>query len=122
MIRVGLKFWKSRFRNVCEVYLFQLTNKNSLSSRQPKLYAAVFRLWLHVRLSDAEFPMLRVRQSLTKLKPLYSPKNNHKIYQNLTLNPAQATKPLKLNFKELGAKQPAIFVKKYIIGEIRTCD
>src|SRR5271163_4487648 len=57
----------------------------------------------------------------TKLKPLHSPKNNHKIYQNLTLNPAQATKPKKINFKELGAKT-SNFCQKYIIGEIRTCD
>src|SRR5271163_1265856 len=40
----------------------------------------------------------------TKLKPLYSQKNNRKIYQNLTLNPAQATKPKQIYFKELGAK------------------
>src|SRR5271163_3486655 len=47
----------------------------------------------------------------TKLKPLYSPKNNHKIYQNLTLNPAQATKPKKLTLKSL-AQKPAIFCLK----------
>src|SRR5271163_2470633 len=111
MIRVGLSFRNRGFEMFVRFIFFNLRTKIlSLADNQN----CTQQFLGCGSMSDCRTPSSQRSASdslSTTLKPLYSPKNNHKIYQNLTLNPAQATKPNKINFKELRAKNQQFLLK-----------
>src|SRR5271163_2131675 len=113
MIRVGLSFRNRGFEMFVRFIFFNLQTKIlSLADNQN----CTQQFLGCGSMSDCRTPSSQCSASDSlsiKLKPLYSPKKTHKIYQNLTLNPAQATKHKKLTLKSLAQKTSNFCFKIY---------